>query len=293
MILKKHSGWRRWHSTIINLASVFALLMAVSFLPADTSLSHVRDSGVLKFCVPEHYPPFVTGNPDKPGYDIELADAIAKRIGVRLIVNTVPTIGRDFNPRNWMVTRGQCDMLGGGVADTARTRNFMQTVPTHIRVGWMLLSPDSQMPAAGSAIVVMPGSSGLDRLALSGWLRRNELRPIMASGFGDELAAVEVGRAAGLIAENFTACGLLKNSKHQPPLKAEWLPLPNPKVEDSIDSLAFSLWKGDLTLKQAVEHAMQNIESDGVTDKLRDIYLGGSDRCQNVVAENKTIEPIK
>src|SRR5690606_24260426 len=137
------------------------------FLPADTSLSQIRERGVLKLCVPESYPPLVTGNPEQPGYDVELAKGIAKHLGVRLAVNTLPTIGRDFNPRNWMVTRAQCDMLGGGVADTLQTRNFMQTLPTGIELSWMLIAPSGELPAPGNTIVIIPGSSGLDRLQLS------------------------------------------------------------------------------------------------------------------------------
>ena len=111
---------------LITLIIIFGLMGAVYLLPPDTSLSEVRRIGTLKACVPASYPPLVTGDPDMPGFDIDLLGDIASRMGLRLQLNVNPQMGRDFNPRNWRVTRAQCEILAGGVAiatlRTATTR---------------------------------------------------------------------------------------------------------------------------------------------------------------------------
>ncbi len=106
----------------------------------------------------------MTGDPSAPGYDVKLAEAIATQIGLRLQVNTLPSIGRDYNPRNWSLTRAQCDMIGGGVADSIQTRSFLQTIPTHGLTGWVGISSTGAMPRAGSVVAVLPGTSGLNRV---------------------------------------------------------------------------------------------------------------------------------
>ena len=84
---------------------IFGLLGAVYLLPPDTSLGEVRKAGVLRACMPSLYPPLVTGDRAAPGIDVELLEALAKGLGVRLVVTANPAIGQDFNPRNWRVTR--------------------------------------------------------------------------------------------------------------------------------------------------------------------------------------------
>ncbi|MDZ4134691.1 MAG: ABC transporter substrate-binding protein, partial [Paracoccaceae bacterium] len=124
-----------------GLGVVVALLLLVGFLPPDTSLSEIRKNGVLKVCVPTTYPPLVTGNPDRPGIDIELLGAIADFIGVELLLSPNDAIGRDFNPRNWAITRGNCQVLAGGVVDSALTRSFLDTGPAYARTGWAIIAP--------------------------------------------------------------------------------------------------------------------------------------------------------
>ncbi|MFK4825943.1 substrate-binding periplasmic protein [Paenochrobactrum sp. BZR 588] len=295
---KKPSRWKHWRSTVINLGTIFVLLLAVSFLPADTSLSQIKARGTLKLCVPASYPPFVTGNPEHPGYDIELVQAIADKLGVRLAINKMESIGRDFNPRNWMISRGQCDILAGGVADTLRTRNFMQTIPTDIQLGWMLLSLDGVIPQKGDQIFVIPGNTGLNRLELSGWLRNQGLNARSISmRVGEKQVAQQVftaianGDVKGLVAENFTACSLLKaKGSEAKDVKASWVfstKDENGDVEQGRTmagqtySMALGLWKGDVTLKRAVEKAIKDLDKNGQTTKLREFYMGNSIICDN------------
>ncbi|MGU3576070.1 substrate-binding periplasmic protein [Brucellaceae bacterium C25G] len=294
---KARNTWKHWRSTVINLGTIFALLLAISFLPADTSLSQIKDRGALKLCVPALYPPFVTSDPQHPGYDIELMQAVADKIGVRLAINKMESIGRDFNPRNWMLSRGQCDVLAGGVADTVRTRNFMQTIPTDIKLGWMLLSPEGYFPQKEDQFFVIPGNTGLNRLELSSWLRNQGLiaRPVSMRN-GEKQVAQQVfteianGNVKGLVAENFTACSLLQSQGKGTNVKASWVFSDNDEntaaeqgenIAGQTYSMALGLWKGDVTLKRAVEKAMKDLDKDGQITKLREFYMGDSVICDN------------
>ena len=78
----------RWiRSNVGPLAFVTALVLAVGLLPPDTSLREVERAGVLRACVPTSYPPLVTGDPARPGIDVEVLRAVAAELGVRLSLN--------------------------------------------------------------------------------------------------------------------------------------------------------------------------------------------------------------
>lgn len=261
---------RHWLRAGLNIALVAGLLTAVSFLPPDNSLSDVRKSGQLKLCVPPSFPPLVTGDPAMPGYDIELARAIADQLGVRLAVNVMPSIGKDFNPRNWFLTRAQCDMVGGGVADTVQTRSYMQTIPTDAETGWIGISRSGTMPEAGSVVAVLPGTTGLDRLSLSSWLREQKIRGQVVRSTQELEQMLESGSVAGAVTERFTAAGMGLDQKG---FRLFWLDeAVFPKF-----TMAFGMWKGDQTLRHAVQESVIRLENAGLVGASEGKYgLAGS-----------------
>ncbi len=260
----------RWLQAGLNIAFIAALLTAISFLPPDTSLADRQKAGVLKVCVPASYPPLITGNPAEPGYDAELVEAIANELDLRLTLNTLPAIGQDFNPRNWFLTRAQCDLVAGGVADTAQTRGFLQTIPTDAETGWVGISANGSMPASGSVVGVLPGTSGLDRLALSTWLRQQGLRAQLLRSPAQLQSSLESGAITAAITERFVA-GTIDLKENT--FGLFWLP-------ESIFPhyrMALGLWKGDQTLKRAVAKALDNLAKTGALTALEERYgLGGT-----------------
>lgn len=256
---------KRWLGGAVNLAVVVTLLTAVSFLPPDTSLADRLKAGVLKLCVPPSFPPLVTSDPIKPGFDVELVQAIAQAIDLRLTVNVLPSIGQDFNPRNWFLTRAQCDIVAGGVADTLQTRSFMQTIPTQVETGWIAISATGTMPPSGSVVAVLPGTAGLDRLALSGWLRDQQIRAKLVRNPRELVLALETGTVDGAITERFAAAGLEFDTGGFEPF---WLQ----DVGFEHYSMALGLWKGDQTLNRAVSAAVNQLEGSGMLQALRERY---------------------
>src|SRR5215470_8425143 len=161
----------RWIADVVTIAAIAALFGGLYMLPPDTSLAQMKQAGMLRICVPTLYPPLVTGKPDAPGFDIEFLQAIAKRLDVRLSVNTNAMMGRDFNPRNWSVTRAQCQVLAGGVVASDLTRSFLDTTLPHLQTGWALVA--AQLPARleGTKVGFYAGLAGLDRISLSRFLQ--------------------------------------------------------------------------------------------------------------------------
>jgi ABC-type amino acid transport substrate-binding protein len=252
----------RWVSDVVTFAVIAALLTAVDLLPPDTSLAEVERSRALRICVPSLYPPLVTGTAEKPGFEIELAQAIAARLKVDLLVNTNSAMGRDFNPRDWDLTRAQCEMLGAViVSDT--TRSFIDTTPPHLVTGWAVVAAHLPERLAEKKIGFYAGLVGLDRIALGRFLREHQARPeIVAS---DEALAegLRRGRFDAAISEALTAQQIAGETG----FTAAWL-------TGSLERypLAFGLWKGDLTLKRRLIEVITGLDRDGFISELRARY---------------------
>jgi len=83
----------------MKFARIAAALMAVATLvtlPARAELDDVKKAGVLKVAVPQDFPPFGTVGPDlKPlGYDIDVAEMLAKDLGVKVELVPVTSANR-------------------------------------------------------------------------------------------------------------------------------------------------------------------------------------------------------
>lgn len=261
---------KRWRVGLVNLGVIVALLVAVSYLPPDTSLRDVQRTGTLKVCVPPSFPPLVTGDASQPGFDLELVGQIAQRLDLKLSINVQPLMGQDFNPRNWILTRAQCDLIAGGLADTVQNRGFLQMLATDVETGWVAISRDGVMPPSGSSVAVFAQSSGLGRVTLSSWLRAKGLRAVRAASAQAAMDAVANGSAAIGISERFA---LARLDPEAVGLRRDWL------TDDGFahNKMALGLWKGEQTLWRAVVGAVDALREGGELQQLRVRYgLDGS-----------------
>jgi polar amino acid transport system substrate-binding protein len=83
----------------MKFAHIAVALMAVATvatLPARAELDDIKKAGVLKVAVPQDFPPFGTVGPDlKPlGYDIDVAEMLAKDLGVKVELVPVTSANR-------------------------------------------------------------------------------------------------------------------------------------------------------------------------------------------------------
>ena len=253
----------RWVGDLITVGAVAVLFGGVYLLPPDTSLAEVKQTGALRLCVPTFYPPLVTGKPEEPGFDVEFAEAIAKRLDVRIVVNANAAMGRDFNPRNWNVTRAQCQMLAGGVVVSDLTRSFLDTTPPHLQTGWALVAAQIPTSLEGVKVGFYGGLVGLDRIALSRFLQAQKARvEIIASA-----EALADGLRSGRIDAGLSEALMARQIAGKLGLPVAWLPESLGRYR-----IAFGLWKGDLTLKRSLVDVIDDLDRGGLTRELARRY---------------------
>jgi polar amino acid transport system substrate-binding protein/cystine transport system substrate-binding protein/membrane-bound lytic murein transglycosylase F len=268
---------------------IFGLLGGVYLLPPDTSLREVRKAGVLRACLPPDYPPLVTGDRDAPGIDVELLQALAKGLGVRLVVTSNPAMGQDFNPRNWHVTRAQCEVLGGGVVVSPTTKSFLETSPSYAQTGWALVAPKLLAPKlgtpeppidlAGRRVGILTGISGLDRLALSRHLRERNAQVTIVSSPAELVQGLRDGRFDVAVTEWLLAGQLAAREG----FGVTWAAADLPRYP-----VALGLWKGDLTLKRAIADGMEELRRNGEMARIIARYVGEARTSQLLTYSPRT-----
>ena len=254
---------RRLARDLGGLVVVVCLMLLVTFLPPDTSLSEVEANDAIRACVPTSYPPLVTGDPERPGIDIEILRAVADHIGVKLLLSPNDAIGRDFNPRNWAINRGKCQVLAGGVVDSPLTRSFLDTGPAYAETGWAIVAPAPLEDIRGRTLGALTIISGLDRIGLASYLRRRDVTVRVVRNRQELVQGIAGGELDGGVTEALLAAGLAAENDW-------WVgSLPD---ELARYSLVFGLWKGDLTLKREVVEAFRQLEADGTLAAILDRY---------------------
>jgi ABC-type amino acid transport substrate-binding protein len=248
---------------VISFGAVIALLVAVSLLPPDTSLREIERVGALRACVPSTYPPLVTGDPERPGVDIELLRAVADHMGVSMIIAENQAMGRDFNPRNWNLNRAQCQIVAGGVVNSAQTRSFLETGPEYAETGWALVSPQALQSLSGLTVGTLALVSGLDRIGLASYLRAQGVTARVMTSPEALVAAIADGSVDAGVTEAMMASGLARENGWAVRWIGEGLPRHH---------LVFGLWKGDITLKRAVTAAFADLSMNGKIASILEKY---------------------
>jgi ABC-type amino acid transport substrate-binding protein len=256
-------GRPRWVGDAITIAGVVVLFAVLYLLPADTSLSQVHQAGILRVCVPALYPPLVTGKSDAPGFDIEFAQAVAARFAVRLVINANPAMGRDFNPRNWNVTRAQCQVLAGGVIVSDLTRSFLDTTPPYLETGWAMVANSIPKKLKGLKVGFYSGLVGLDRIALSRFLQAEKARVEIIASAEVLTESLRTGRIEAGVSEALMARQIAGTIDSQ----VAWLPELLGRYP-----VAFGLWKGDLTLKRRLIDIIHTLDHEGLPRELARKY---------------------
>ncbi len=256
------NGSRNRIADLLTLLVLGGLLAAVYVLPPDTSLAEVREAGILRVCIPPSYPPLITGDADEPGLDVELINAIGERLDLRVVYNVNSAIGSDFNPRNWRVTRAQCQIIAGGIVATELTRSFLDTTPPYLDTGWVLLSNEATQSLEDREVGVFVGPSGRDRIALGRFLREAGAVVNLVQSRNELVAGMESGAFDVAVTDAFIGMDIARTDNYA----IAWL------TADERDPVAIGLWKGDLTLKRAIVAEMNDLIAEGMLDDLMQRY---------------------
>jgi polar amino acid transport system substrate-binding protein len=226
------------------------------------ALEDIKSLGVISLCAPPNAMPFASKRGDRPGYQIELAQTLADRLGVRLQVEWV-TQSIQYN-------RVNCDIVMDAIAD----REAQAESP-------LRLSKPYQR--SGVALVVRPGVDGVTGFdSLNGQYRVGVLVGSVAHMYLDQHGAHAISYGFEDDMLEALASGEI-DAAAVTALSAGYYNLQHPAAKfrliyayDAVPELGWNLAVGmrrsDHFLRRAVDDAVQAMLDDGTFDRIYASY---------------------
>jgi polar amino acid transport system substrate-binding protein len=258
-MLRTHHCRASWVLALV-LASAIALGLAPE--AGARALEDIQSRGVISLCAAPNALPFASKRGDRPGYQIELAQALAERLGVRLELDWV-TLSSHFR-------RVDCDIIMDTIAD--------QEAQAENQLRWSV-----PYQRSGVALAVRPGADGITGFdSLDSRYRVGVLQGSLASmyldqhrahampfGFEDDMLQALAGGEIDAAAVTALSAGYY-NLQH--PAAKFGLIYAYDSVPELGWDLAVGMRRSDRFLRKAVDEAVQAMLDDGTFDRIYASY---------------------
>lgn len=250
----KRSGWMK-----VLLGGMF--VVALSAQARD--LASIKQTGILEVANSGAYPPFSFVDPkgEVVGFDVDIAKAVAKKMGVTAKVITAPWSG--MVPA---LVAGKFDVCICSMAITPEREKAIDfTKPywhSHVSI-WVKDNAPIQSLAdlKGKAVGSTLGETANEWAVKNGnWSNQTY------QGLPDLLMALYTGRVDAIVADDVPVYISLKN-KHEAIRKINVGGLPE-------NASAISLKQGEPELKAVLQKALDEIVEDGTYKKITDKWVG-------------------
>ncbi len=250
---------------ILLAALCFAALHSTA--SADTSLKAVKEKGKLVLGLDDSFPPMGYRNDDNQivGYDIDVAREVTRRLGVQLAPQPI-----DWNAKEQELNTGKIDCIWNGFTITDERQKAMSFTKPYLRNAQVVVvkkgSPYSTLASLkGKKVGLQAGSSAADALAGATAFRAS-LKQVVE--FKDNLTALMDLEARGVDAVVMDLVVADYNIKRSG--KAYSV------LQESLAPEVFGVGfrKSDLSLRDAVQGALEAMAADGSLAKLTAKWFG-------------------
>ena len=244
-------------------AGLVAALLALALLPgspaAARGFAQIKDSGSIVLCAHPNSLPFASKDGSRHGFQVELAQALAKRLGVSLTQNWVIT--------RYDIFRADCDIVMDSIADRqAQAESGLRVSKPYRRSGVAIaLRSDDKtvrslddLTGAHRKVGVLTSSIAAMKLSQGG----AELVPGL---FEDEMLAMLSSGEIDAAAVTPTSAGYY-NLTH--PKQKVRLIYPFDGEPDLSWNVAVGMRRPDPELLQAVDDAMARLVADGTAKRI-------------------------
>jgi polar amino acid transport system substrate-binding protein len=239
-----------------------AAITAVPFAQAD-ALSDITARGVLKVAVPQDFPPFGSVGTDMQprGLDIDMAQLVADKLGVKLALTAVSSANRIP-----FLTSGKVDLVISSLGKTAEREEVISFSTKYAPFYMGVYGPKD---IAISTPADLKGKSiGLSRGALED-LEVSKVAPegTVIKRFEDNnttIAAYLAGQVELIASGNSTMAVIADRNPHRAPLLKF-------KLKDS--GCYVGIGKDETALKDKVNGIVAAAKADGSLDKLSQKWL--------------------
>jgi polar amino acid transport system substrate-binding protein len=240
-----------------RLGWIVAIALVSAIASADAApLESVRERGMFGICAHPDALPYSSQDRTTPGFQIEIAEAIAKQLGVRLHVD-------------WIVftrhaRRTDCDATIGSIvkADDGGPRRGPRLTKPYVTSGYVLV-----VPAKAASVERLEDVKGKIAVEHTSWPHYVlDQRKIPVSTYGspfDVLDAVTKGQAAAGLVSDAYAGWYLKLQPGTIKISETYVP-----ERDFRWNVAIALRNADTPLVDAVNRALDTLIADQTIPKI-------------------------
>jgi polar amino acid transport system substrate-binding protein len=242
----------------LRLGIAAGLCLALSALPAaPRSLDAIGQRGVLALCAHPNALPFASKHGDPPGFQIELGQALAAQLGVRLAQHWVIN--------SFQYRRADCDIVLDAIADkSALAEVGLRLSRPYYRSGVALAVPGNSSVTsldglgAGRRVGVPVGSLVAMRLAQKGI----ETSPF---AFEDEIMEALARHAIDAAAVTPAAIGWFNATHPDAPVRRIAAFADDPDLNWNV---AVGMLRPDDRLKDGIDAALGHLIADGTIGRI-------------------------
>ena len=251
----------------VVLAAVCLAALHTTALAADTSLQAVKQEGKLVLGLDDSFPPMGFRNDDNQivGYDIDVAREVARRLGVQLAPQPI-----DWNAKEQELNTAKIDCIWNGFTITDERKQVMAFTKPYLKNAQVVVVKKGSgyttlASLKGKKVGLQAGSSAAD--ALNGAKDfKASLKQVVE--FKDNLTALMDLEARGVdavVMDLVVADYNIKKSGKGYAVLGESL---------SPELFGVGFRKNDLSLRDAVQGALEALAKDGTLAKLATKWFG-------------------
>ena len=247
------------------LASVMLLVLFTGCSKKDDGEMKLVEKGKLIMSTNAAFPPYemTTDDGGYAGIDVEIAQAIAKKLGLELVIDDM-----DFDAALLAVQQGKSDMVMAGVSvtnDRKKVMEFSNSYAKGIQVVIVKEGSDVTMDNLGDKMIgTQRGTTGYlytsDTPANGGY---GEDHVIAYDNGASAIKALQNGQVDCVIIDKAPAQEFVKANPGLKLLEGTW-------VEEEY---AIGFDKGNTGLRDKVNQALKELTDDGTIQKIIDKYI--------------------
>ena len=229
---------------------------------SDNSLNHIKEKGVLVMATSPDYPPYEfkileNGKEKVVGFDINIAEEIAKDIGVELRV-----LELDFNSLLVALNAGNADMVMAGMSPTEERRKSIDFSDIYYLANQAIIVPSDKKEQLntledlkGKKIGVQKGS--IQEQIANSQLKESNIVPLVK--MPNIILDLKTGHIDAAIIEKPVADGYIKQYPD--------LTLSDAKIIDETGGCAIAFKKGNEELVNQVNSTLERLKKENLINE--------------------------
>ncbi len=252
-----------------KIASILMLALIGAVFAASRDFLTIHQSGTIVIGTDGAFPPFSFKQSGQlVGFEVDLANAIAKSLDVKTEWRTVP-----FTELLPDLRQGKFDFVIASHGITPERQKVVDFATPHYCTGGMIVSktdgPKTILELPGQRIGVQVGTTYLQNALKIPGVLKSDVKGYAKDG--DALRDLIAGKIDVWITDKFVALDVIKN---------------NPKADlehgDLIftERIAIAVAKGNNTVVGSINSALIGLMNDGTYEKISNRWFGEDIRCE-------------